>query len=487
MRKQVGIMLILLAAGISAVAQNERDAFRYAQYSPTGTARYSALSGAINGFGADFSSLSAGNPGGLGVFKRFEFTFTPSLAFNRITSTYNGEQQDGVKPKFGINNLGLVCAFPLSNSTKWKMFNIATGLNNLARYDGTYLISGQNDGNNGFGTTSFFDYVAGYSNGNSVDYFDDIALEAWNLYLIDTVPGGKNLYYSPVDAQFNQQQIREGKGYLNEYVFSFGGNYDDKLYIGGTIGIPFFRYYQNTTYTESRNPFYDSLVIFDEFRAKATGVNLKLGIIYQPSQYVRLGAAFHTPTLYPRVEENFQSSVRVMNVPLDANYYQIDKNSGEGLSEYQLITPYHAMASIALIYKELGFLNIDYEFVDYASSEMQSNKRNFSEENKNINTYYKGTHIIRAGAELNLSPLVLRAGGSYSTNPYQNLPEKNGSRYTASGGIGFKGKVFFADFTYCYRFTKDKDVFYDASSINPYTNQITNHFFALTLGCKISQ
>ena len=485
MKKQIGIMLILLATGLSAIAQNERDAFRYAQYSPTGTARYTSLAGSMGAFGSDFSGLSAGNPASIGLFKRFEFTLTPSLSCNRNSSVYNGEEQNGVNYKFSLNNLGLIFIIGSPSETKWKKIHFATGLNNLARYDGTTIVSGLNDGNIE-GTTNFFDYVASSANGTPFTSLDGFAGDAFYCWLIDTIPGTYNQYYSRVGDHFNQELIRESSGSLNEYVFSFGGNYDDKLFIGGTLGIPFFNYHQKATYTESRNAFYDTLVIYDEFRSKATGFNLKLGIIYQPIEYLRLGATFYTPTIYPKVQESYQYLIDVLGVePVPDSIYNLYGGSEDiGRFNYQLRTPYHAMASVAFIYKSLGFINVDYEYVDYTTSDLQSNSYNFGNENKNIKNFYRGTHTIRAGLELFLSPVALRLGYAYSSNPYNNV-ERDGSRQIISGGIGIKGKILFADLAYSYRFTKDNDVFYADPSINPYTNQITNHFFSLTLGCKI--
>jgi hypothetical protein len=144
------------------------------------------------------------------------------------------------------------------------------------------------------------------------------------------------------------------------------------------------------------------------------------------------------------------------------------------------------MANVAFIYKEKGFINVDYEFVDYTNSELSSNSSYLlGDENKNIRKYYTGTHTVRIGGELNLQPLVLRLGYAYSTNPYVKEVEKDGSRHTISGGIGIKKKSFFADFAYIYKFTRDKDVFYDHTSVNPYSSIITNQLFALTIGWKI--
>jgi len=282
---------------------------------------------------------------------------------------------------------------------------------------------------------------------------------------------------------FNQQLMKTTDGYLNEYIFSLGANYDDQLFLGATVGIPFFSYNQKTVYTESQNDFYDYLSVYDEFKSTATGVNLKLGLIYQPAKYIRIGAAFHTPTIYSTVKESYMDSYEILGVLLDTLYYDIN-DASSGRFEYQLTTPYRAMANIAFIINKYGFINLDYEFTDYSMSNLQSNTYTFVGENDAIKGNYRDAHTIRAGGELNLSPLSLRLGYAYSTNPYRGIADINGACQTVSAGIGLKGKTLFADIAYMYRFTKDKDVFYDATSIYPYSSTIANQIFAITVGLK---
>ena len=485
MRKQLVIIGLRLICGMS-LAQNETDAFRYSQYSPTGTARYSSLSGAIGAFGADFTGLSANNPAGLGVYKKSEITFTFAVPYNKITSTYNGEQSSEVKYGFTFNNLGFVFSFSNSDP-KWKKVQFATGLNNLARYKGISFVSGPNIGGEQ-GTTNFFDYVAESSNGKIPDLLQGIEGGAYDFYLTDLKQGETDQYYSMVGAQFYQQEIIKTDGYLNEYIFSLGSNYDDKIFLGATIGIPFFSYVQEATYTESRNGFYDTLIAYNRFTSRATGVNLKLGIIYQPAKFIRVGAAVHTPTFYPNVKERYENYIDIPVVYYDTIIYRPPLYEGQGSFNYQLVTPYHAIANVAFIFKNIGFLNIDYDFTDYSTSRMPAvSSYSFKNENKAIGEHYQGVHTIRAGGEVNISSHVsLRLGYSYSTNPYKKLA-KDGTYQTFSGGIGYKSKIFFADFAYMYKYFNDKEVFYNynAESLYPYTSRIVNQVFALTFGFKM--
>jgi hypothetical protein len=44
------------------------------------------------------------------------------------------------------------------------------------------------------------------------------------------------------NASVNRSHAVNTFGKMNEMVISFGGNYDEKLMIGATIGVPFVNY-----------------------------------------------------------------------------------------------------------------------------------------------------------------------------------------------------------------------------------------------------
>jgi hypothetical protein len=503
MKKQwIAGLILWFICGVM-IAQNETDAFRYAQYSPTGTARYTSLGGSMGGFGADFTVLSANNPAGIGLYKRSEIAFTPVLQYTNIATEYNGSSRKYGKPYFNLNNIGFVLSLPISS--KWKSIQFATGYNNLARYDGYSVVKGDNR-SDVTGRTNFFDYIAEWANGisherifmedNDPNYYRSpiqrhIASFAWYHWLIDSVSGTNDQYYNRVDDEFEQKQTVTTKGYLNEYIFSMGGNYNDMLYVGATIGIPFFRYTEKTAYTESINIYFDNLVHNNEFQARATGVNFKFGLLYQPFKFMRFGVGFHTPTLYNNVKESYSESFSVSSYSIDTIRNGPRIPNSEGSFNYQLISPYHVMGNIAFLFDRYGFFNIDYEYVDYATSHMQSPEYDFADENNNIKEYYQGVHNIRGGVEINLTPVAFRLGYSYSSNPYKKIEEstinRDGTTHTIAAGIGYKTRYFFMDFAYRYRILKDKDMFYDAYSLNPYSTELVNQQFALTLGWKIGK
>ena len=83
---------------------------------------------------------------------------------------------------------------------------------------------------------------------------------------------------------------------------------DDKLYLGGSIGVPIMNYERTATFTETDasddndNNFGFSSVT-ETFSQKGAGFNMKLGVIFKPAEQLRLGFAVHSPTLYGLKEQ----------------------------------------------------------------------------------------------------------------------------------------------------------------------------------------
>ena len=102
------------------------------------------------------------------------------------------------------------------------------------------------------------------------------------------------------EASVERSQTLTTFGSMNEMLLSFAGNYDEKLMVGATIGVPFVNYRLEGEYTETdvanRVDSFENLTYTEYLRTEGIGINLKLGVIYKINQMFRLGLAFHTPT-----------------------------------------------------------------------------------------------------------------------------------------------------------------------------------------------
>lgn len=469
-RRTVIILISLLP--LSLWAQNDRDAFRFSFMTPTGTARFSSLAGSMGAFGADFSTASV-NPAALGTYNKSEFSFSPSLYNATSEMAYNGEAYNDNKWNFNFGNLGFVLAFP-ETSGKWKAIQISTGLNRMGNFHSYSYSAGPNNGN-----TSITDnFTLPFSENGSNVSGSYSSYAAYNLYLTNFDATGA-LYSDISNLNLLQEKTYSSKGSMNEYVFSVSGNYDDVLYIGATLGIPYFHFKENSTYAEynqGTGPFHN-LQYGDEVIQDGTGINFKLGMLFQPFNFIRFGFAVHTPTFY-EIDEYYNTTLAATHDSVNYKEYVISY----GDFEYRLQTPYHVLGDIALMFKNMGFINIGYEYTDYKAMRMRADNYSFRAENNDIDNLYQGVHTIKAGGELNLSPLALRIGYSHSTNPFVETG-KDGSLNVMSAGLGFRSQYYYIDFAYVNQSYKETDIFYKNIPYS-YENRIAKHNFIATFGWK---
>ncbi len=473
----LGIFTILFS---NVFTQNELDAFRYSQLSPTGTARFSSLAGSMGGFGADFSCVSS-NPASIGVYKRTEFTFSPALYHSKATSIYNKTDAYDFKYNFNVGNLAAVLVVPVGKN--W-LVQFGTGFNRMNNYHDRFIIKGPNTGAQANTTTSMSDYFATLANKTADSNLTGIPYWAYQTWLIDPkISSEPNQYTSHIKGvDLMQRKIIQTTGAANEYVFSSGANYNDMLYIGATLGVPFFSYTQSSVYSEKLKDPNDttdfrSFHVDETFSSEATGVNFKLGMLYQPFKFIRFGFSFHTPTFYNNIRERYSADYETEGY--DKKY------NANGKFDYSLTTPLKIVGDLAFIIGKYGFINLHYNFTDYSTMQMHSRYYDFDIENENIRNYFQAVHSIGIGAEANLSPISLRIGYAYNTNPYKPTTYIDGSYHLITGGIGIRTNYFFTDFAYVHKLYYNKTVFYNAPNNNIINQRIVNQHFIFTFGFKI--
>lgn len=474
---------VLLSA--IAFAQNEIDALRYSQLNFGGTARFSSMSGAFGALGGDFSVLST-NPAGIGIYRRSEFAFTPGFFSQKTTSNFKGNRLDDYKYNVNFSNAGIVLAYyEPETKNEWKGIMFGFGYNRLNNFNQRTSMYGKNNKN------SLLDiYLADAQNSggdtSGMDPFGtQLALSTMAIWR-DSASG---MYYHHMQGIYGEEQSKQvtSSGSMGETVFTLGGNYNDKLYMGMTIGIPNIRYseesnYQETADTNALNGF-KSFELNQELSTTGVGFNFKFGMIYKPADWVRVGGAFHSPS-YFNMHDNWSSDMTTHFSDTTGNY-DFSGNSPQGAFDYSLVTPMRAIGSIGFVINQMGLVGVDYEFVDYPSASLSSSKYKYLSENKAIREKYMEGNIIRFGTEWKLAPMSIRAGAAYHSSPFKRgTGNDNSYRIDYSAGIGFREENFFLDFAYVLSQTTENYYFYDASITSASENISKSSSVLMTLGFK---
>jgi long-subunit fatty acid transport protein len=505
MKKIIKSTLLLVTCyciTVKVFAQGDVDAIRYSETNIAATARSLSMAGAFGALGADFSALST-NPAGIAIYKRSEFTITPGL-INRITSTdYLGNNSVDNKYNFNLGNLGLVWAYPRENkSSVWKGFAFGVGYNRLNSFHSRSVYEGINHDNSLL--DSYLDEANGTDYNSLPDRFPFSSYLAYYPFLIDTLPGSTDQYFSAIPHGGElQRRTRETTGSIGEVALSFGANYNDKIYFGLSLGFPYLKYNENVIYEETdpddnitqttagldTTPYgqyynFKSFTMTQNVNTTANGFNVKAGIIVRANDWLRFGAAIHSPTFY-NMHDDYSNSIA-------ANFEGgMPEPAADpiGAYDYDLTTPLKFIGSAAFIYKQSGIFSLDYEYEDYTTAKLDANDYAFTEENNTIRTLYTQQHNIRAGVEWKYNIFAFRGGAGYSTEVLnKNIIGSNGDQHKIiyTGGIGIREESYFVDLGYAY--SQKNEAFY------PYTldngnapvafSKIKDHKILLTLGFR---
>jgi hypothetical protein len=493
--KKFGILVIMLFSVLTGVkAQNTDDALRYSQVFYSGSARFMSMGGAFTALGGDLSSISL-NPAGTAIFRSSEFSLTPQLYYNTTSSVWNGSKSKDATSLFNLNQIGIVSNIISNNTEKGLVnLNIAYSYNKTNNFTENITISGISN------NSSMADFWASRAEGYSKNDMPDDAYAAYYTGLIDTL-SGSNTSYGTVFSRYGDnpnstygQQIKRvitNTGYSGEHSFSIGANISNKFFLGTTLGISRIKYTGHIEHLESdvNNAIYDfnSFTYVDHLEATGTGYSLKLGTIIKPVEFLRIGLAVQSPTVY-RITENYYDD---LSVHFDTKVNNVDSyeySNNPASYKYTLTTPLRVNAGLAFQINKLAIISADYEFVDYNMMRFSNaiDNQSFSTENNDIRQMFKSASNIRLGAELRLSNIYLRGGYGYYGKAFKSSTDNKNLDYNSvSFGVGFRQQNFYFDLG-CAMLSSSRQYFMysDPGYLEPAGLSTTRNTFTATFGYK---
>jgi hypothetical protein len=490
MNKKIYILIVSLSCG-QLFAQTPDDALRLSWITPSGTARNQAIGGAMGSLGGEITSIFV-NPAGIAFYKNSEFVFTPGYQWTKTKGSFR--QSDYMTldntSKFSFGTTGFVGGWA-DKYSKWKSKAIGIAVNRTANFNQDIYYSGAND------YSSFSEqYAEEFANsGLPINVqLDNAPLSlgtklANYTYLIDTVTvNGKtevvglptrDAILGNYSVLLNQEKHIQTTGGITEVSLAFAANMDDKIYIGGSIGVPIVNYESNSTIMEKdasgiTNNNFNFANYNEKYTASGVGVNAKLGVIFRPAEFWRFGAAISTPTLYGLDEKTTGS----MKVDLE-NYFPPGQNirtaddqtiygsNGVPTFKNDLVTPWKFLLSGSYVLREVqditkqkGFITADVEYTNYQWAKFSSADGSNSDDtyyngvNSDIKAAYKGAFNFKVGGELKFKIIAARLGFSYYGSPYEDKSLKGQHMYV-SGGLGYRNKGIFIDLSYSQQINKD--------------------------------
>jgi len=458
MRFILSTIILTIVTGLNG--QGISDVIRYSEITPLGTARTVGVGSSFGAMGGDFSVIGI-NPAGIGTYRKSEFVITPGIGSVKTESTFvsNGQATRKSKSIFTIDNFGLVSTSSPS-SADWITSNFAIGLSKLKDFDREFSFSGTSEGS----ITERWEYDIN----NSVQYDDlDLAFDADVFF--DNGTGYLQSRLFPEDIITKSQDVIQS-GSINELSLGWAGNYKNVLNLGASIGVPFVSFEETKFYneivdikdTEGNDLFSNDLTYTEYLNTTGTGINFKLGAIFNAHKMLRLGASIHSPTWYA-LSDDYNSSLEYNFTETNISGSSGVLESPEGSFDYNFTSPWKFVGSIGSIYSLgdiKGFFNVDIEHLDFTAADINllknSNAAGDIEQNRIVNNEIDqelaSVTNIRLGTELayplsTKTGLRLRFGYALLGSPYFK-DNTIGANNMWSAGLGLRFDDVFIDFGY---------------------------------------
>jgi hypothetical protein len=525
MKKEILTLTFLLSCCSFLIAQTEFDALKYVQTDINGTARYMSMAGAFGALGGDPSAIKD-NPAGLGIYRRSEITGSLNILMQNTTSNwqykdgsvYRDSYGYGDLYKLGANNFSLVLASPTwkndseSKSDGLLSSNWSFSYNRLKNFDRTVSLK------SGLSTSSMTDYLSyfsegfnpvdlQYSSGQINDFFNqsnmaNLSAYAYQGYLIDSV--GPGIWQSSISNLVTPSYKLTEKGHLDEYSIGWAGNFSNKFYFGATLNYQVLNYTSIGKYSENFGS-EGFINLSDTVFTKGNGVNLNIGAILRPTDFLRFGLSVHTPTLFA-ITDNYYSTFAYDRRNKTTNQ-EISNGTivGPGKAKYfQLQSPLQINASAAYIIGTKGLVSVEYVYNNYTGSRLLSDNEDFSDVNDGMKQTLNNVRTIKIGGEYKLTDnFSLRAGIANTNNGTLADAEKflqlntkrvdteyflqNNTDYITLG-FGYREAGWFIDFAYMNKAIDETFYPYRTSMLtikaNPASVITSNNNAVITLGFK---
>jgi len=501
MKKKV-FALLLCGLPLMINAQDSFDVLQMSQTELRGTSRFQSMAGAFGALGGDLSVLTQ-NPAGIGVYRNSDLGITMSVDMN---STKSGVDKMS-ETKFNVNNIGYVGAIRLDSESVPNL-NFGFSYNRLQSYNRHYI------GSVAAIPTSMSNYIAEsfvnmknmgwedlYWEDDFNPYFDgDAPWAAVTTFDMPTKSGGyvgiinhdNGIMYGLYDQGTSGNAYFEvdERGHADEYNIAFGGNIANKVYFGLDFGIldldfrSFQAYQEELTnayvMANDEDLLYGPMIhqntraewgLYNYLHSEGTGVNFKLGLIWRPTQALRIGAAFHTPTFYD-MRDTYYVSADLKAYENNNLLYSAEKGSNDGYdysSTYTISTPWRFMGSVAGVIGTKGIVSLDYEYVANETMRVGNDRGdNWPDVTYNVKNNFKPSHIVRVGGEYRVDPnWSLRAGYSIKTSQVEKAVDEYDRNIVTVGtnptyqydntvhhitcGVGYHYKQFYTDLAYVHK------------------------------------
>lgn len=544
MKTRIGIVALMAGISSAAVAQSQYDVIRFMDNELNGTARFVGMGGAMGALGADLSTMST-NPAGIGMYRSNDVALTFGFNANYSNADLGGIVSKEKRTKASFDQIGFVWSNKIGNKTNLRYVNFGFNYRKRANFNRQFSSAGGfSDGASlswqmadmlwqaGDGVGRYYNTLgdfndlldAGFKGSKLGDPYTDsyfygtpyLSSMGARTGLLDPLlaegsllddPEAKLKGFLPWNSDGHQYYSRE-EGGVEEYDFNLSFNVQDRYYFGVTVGAYSLNYNRYSSYGENivDGEAKGNFTLNNWYKQEGTGFDVKLGAIIRPFEYspFRIGFSIHTPIWYSVTEYHTATlTAGATSFPEGAQYTEnlSDYLNPEYVWDYRLTTPWRFGVSMGTIVSGMMALDAEYEYAKYSSAHLEDVDGYELNGTTAVNESLKGVHTFRVGMETKLtSAFSMRAGYNFQSSPihedsFKNIPFTDEtrtdaeylnlkSRQAVTFGMGYRGRLFYADVAYKYDFYKANFYAFGSSDIELPATKVNNerHQVLFTLG-----
>lgn len=510
--KNILFILLLIFGASSIQAQGISDALRYSSEELSGTARFTAMSGAFGALGGDFSALKI-NPAGSAVFLYTQAALTLNFRDFENTTRFRNGTHTNSKNKLHLNQAGIVFVFNNhSENTLLQKLTFGFTYDQINNFNGQIFAYG----NSGM---SINDYFVDRAQGVPLDLFVPLNSETladlyaylgtaslptnyrfgntglqtaylgYETFLFDADDPNDfaNTAYTPNVSgnSFHQEYSQTATGLNGKYTLNAGAQLGNNLFLGFNLNNHLINYERVTGFYETNQDPGSSIneIYFENTLSTiGHGISLQVGAIYRFNHFLRLGASYTSPTWYNITEKTTQY--------LDSYSNQLGSASADPritnvFPEYKLRTPSKLTGSLGLVFGQSGLISFDYSYQDFSNIELGSEYGDhvFDAQNTVIKNNLQAVSSFRIGGEYRLKDWSLRAGYRMKGSPYKDeaiMSDLKGYSF----GFGYDFGSLALDFAYSQSNRDYDQRLYQTgiSTLASIDHSVSNYTFTLSFG-----
>lgn len=489
------ILIIFLGLSIPNIHAQQitiDDPLRLAVDNITGTARFRGMSGAFGALGGDLSAITQ-NPAGSVFFNNNFGTITASNYNSKNISNYFGTTTKRNDSSLDLNQIGAVFVFKdASGTSDWRKFSLAINYENTSNFDNSTFIAGTNPYN------SIGNYFVDIAQGIELDYLKNFYFEqlpfnmqqaylGYDTYIFDAFEPNNNEnidYFTniPSGGNYYQENSSVTSGYSGKLTTNFATAYKDILMLGVNLNFHFVDIRRSFSVFESNNnplnegrPTVSRLRFDNNINTLGNGFSFNIGAIVKPTDYLRIGLSYESPTWYRLTDDATQGiSTRVVNNNVESTFASYQ--STIVYEPYKIQTPDRWTGSLAFIYQKKGLLSLDVSRKDYSTTRIKP-KNEYIGLNSYMSNVLDDAIEVRLGGEYKIKQVSLRAGYRFDQSPYK-VDQAFGDLTGYSGGLGYTFGENRIDLAYTYEHRNMNQALIssgmnDLARISRYNNNVT--------------